>query len=163
MKRYAAVIILIFLLPNLYSLIVGHESFPFTPAPMFTQYVPKKAQFYDFNFVGQNESGEVKLKPKHKHNTSPISYNRFFFDQIYGSALPNYPVGTVKNDTKKRFEERLSKFFQLYFDYPEAKLHKQIKLVVNAYDNNYKLTDSHVVGIYEPESNHFTHTWGTQK
>jgi hypothetical protein len=163
MKRYATIIILIFVLPNLYALIVGHESFPFTPAPMFTQYVPKQAQFYDFNFLGQADTGEVNLKPQHHHNKNSISYNRFFFDQIYGSILPDYPIGRVKNDTKKQFEERLSNFFNVYFNYPEAKGLKQIKLVVNAYDNNYQLIDSHVVGIYEPESKHFNHTWGTHQ
>jgi hypothetical protein len=163
MKKYAIIVILIFVLPNLYALIVGHESFPFTPAPMFTQYVPKNAQFHDFTFLGEVDSGEVNLKPQNEFNKNSISYNRFFFDQIYGSVSPDYPIGTVKNDTKERFEKRLSNFFSLYFNYPEAKRVKQIKLVVNAYDNNYKLVDSHVVGIYKPESNQFNHTWGTHQ
>jgi hypothetical protein len=163
MKRYAAVIILIFLIPNLCSLIFGHESFPFTPAPMFTHYVDKKSTFYEFQFQGVSDTGTVKLKPYHKDNKGFIMTNRFFFDQIYGSVEHNYPIGTVKNDSEKKFEQRLSKFFSVYFNYPEARDVRQIKLVVNQYDNSYKQTASHVVGIYDNVTKQFKHTWRQQQ
>jgi len=159
MKKYAVFIILLFVLPNLYSVIFGHESYPFTPAPMFTHYVDEKSDFYEFLFFGETDTGEVKLKARHQHNTSVVSQNRFFFDQIYGSVEHNYPIGTVKEDSKKAFETRLTQFFIIYFDYPEASKIRQIKLVVNKYDYNYKLTDAHVVGIYDNQTKQFTHTW----
>ena len=160
MKKYAVFIILIFVVPNLYSVISGHESYPFTPAPMFTHYVDEKSNFHEFLFFGESDTGEVKLKPRHQHNTSVVSQNRFFFDQIYGSVEHNYPIGTVKEDSEKAFEARLTQFFNTYFDYPEASHIQQIKLVVNQYDNNYKLTDAHIVGIYDSKTKQFTHTWG---
>jgi hypothetical protein len=163
MKKYAIFIILLFLIPNVYSLISGHESFPFTPAPMFTHYVEKNSHFYEFQFIGKKDAAEVKLKAFHKHNTGFLSQNRFFFDQVYGSVEQNYPIGTVKQDGKKEFEQRVAKFFNVYFDYPEAKKMEQIKLVVNEYDNSFKLTDAHVVGIYDNQTKQFNHIWGSQQ
>jgi hypothetical protein len=159
MKRYAAFIILLFLIPNICSLLFGHESFPFTPAPMFTHYVDKNSHVYEFQFDGLSDTGVVKLKPYHKDNKGFLSENRFFFDQIYGSVEHNYPIGTVKNDSKERFTRRLSSFFSVYFDYPEARNVRQIKLVVNEYDKDYKRTASHVVGVYDNLTKEFKHTW----
>lgn len=163
MKKYALFIILLFLIPNVYSLIIGHESFPFTPAPMFTHYVERKSHFYEFQFIGVTDTTEVKLKAYHKSNTGFLAQNRFFFDQIYGSMEHNYPISTVENDSSEGLEQRVSKFFNVYFDYPQARSVQQIKLVVNQYDNAYNLTASHVVGLYNNQTRKFNHTWGKQQ
>jgi uncharacterized protein YozE (UPF0346 family) len=160
MRIFAGFVILVFLIPNAYALLVGHESYPFTPAPMFTQYIDEKTNFYDLIFVGQNGSQEVVLSPESQDNQTKVAQRRFFFDQVYGSADKNYPIGERQHDTKGAFESRMTRFFNVYFNYPEANKFKMIKLVARQYTSDYKETESHVVGIYDNTTKHFTHIWG---
>lgn len=159
-KIYALCVIIVFIVPNLCSVIKGRESFPFTPAPMFSHYVGDDENFYDFVFTGLGDTVEKVLIPTHTEHKNQLAIKRYFFDKIYGSVEKNSPLWDNQNDTKEAFEERLSGFFRVYFKNLENNNIKHIRLEVKQYDHHYFEISSHLVGSFDISTKHFTKTWG---
>jgi hypothetical protein len=158
-KLFAGLIILIFIFPNLYAVIRGRESYPFTPAPMFAHYIGKKSNFYDFVFIGEGDTAEASVFPKHPGHRNELAIKRFFFDRIYGSVEKNSPFWSNHSDDKEQFEQRLASFFKVYFNELEKSGFKRIRLVVIQYDHRYTESASHTVGTFDLSTKLFTHTW----
>ena len=162
-KLYAACVKLVFLLPNVYAIINGRESYPFTPAPMFGHYIGDKSLFYDFRFIAEGPAGETPVLPEHPEHKSRLAIKRFFFDRIYGSVEKNSPLWDNEHDDRQEFEQRLSKFFRVYFKDLHNADYKSIRLDVKQYNKEYKEVASHIVGSYDLSTQHFTQEWNNKQ
>jgi hypothetical protein len=159
-KWYAACVFLVFLLPNLYAVIKGRESYPFTPAPMFSHYIGDTSKFYDFVFIAEGDSFERVVDPAHPEHKNQLAIKRFFFDRVYGSVEKNSPLWDEENDNKEKLEKRMSNFFRVYFKHLQHSNIKRIRLEVKEYDHNYDALKSHRAGSFLFSTNNFVHTWG---
>jgi len=162
-KIYAACVILLFLVPNVYAILNGKESYPFTPAPMFGHYIGDQSAFYDFVFVAIGESGEKKVLPSHPEHKNRLAIKRFFFDRVYGSVEKNSPLWDNEHDSKEEFEQRLSSFFSAYFKDLDKSGFSSIRLDVKKYNKDYKELTSHTVGSFNLSTQHFTQTWNSKQ
>lgn len=162
-KALAACVTAVFIIPNLYTMLKGQESFPFTPAPMFCHYIGENTRFYDFEFVGEGDSVEKVVAPYHAEHENPLAVKRFFFDKIYGSAEAGSPFGYYEQDTREKLQQRLGEFCAVYFKYLNDPGLKRLRLRVREYDTNYVETASHVIGYFDIASQHFIHTWNQEQ
>lgn len=159
-KIMAFVVISAFVIPSLFVIVAGAESFPYTNCPMFAHYIGKDTYFYDFTFV--SEDGQA-IQPKCE-KASELHTKRLFFNKIYGSAEADSPFGHYKDDSSAEFEERMNLFFKGYFkhvplEHPQA---DTIHFEIRQYNRNYTLTSTHRIGYYNVESKKFKHTWPSQ-
>ena len=163
-KILAGIVIASLIIPNLYIIFTGRESFPFTQAPMFGHYIGPETHFYDFKFTGDNGNSQKILYPSLTHSqTEPPLYfrtQRLFF-KIYGSAENNSCFGYYENDSREKFEQRMSHFFSAYFKYlnKDTSSIQTIRLEIDQYDRQYNLKNSHIVGEYNVASKNFISTW----
>ncbi|WP_324583988.1 hypothetical protein [Agriterribacter sp.] len=163
-KFFAGIVIVSLIIPNLYVIFKGRESFPFTQAPMFGHYIGPKTYFYDFKFIGDNGNGQKILYPSltYSQTESPLYFRtqRLFF-KIYGSAEKNSCFGYYQNDSRERFEQRMSRFFSAYFKFlnKDTSGIQTIRLEIDQYNRQYDLKDSHIVGEYNVISKNFISTW----
>ncbi|WP_143091056.1 hypothetical protein [Thermoflexibacter ruber] len=160
-KIYALVIMLVFIIPNAYFVIIGDEDFPFTCAPMFGHYVGDETQFYNFKFIGEFESKEEFLPPK-LTNVDELSTMRFFFIKVYSSCEETPPFGTYKNDNWEKLSNRLSIYFKSYLKVLAKNQQinladlKSVRLEVWRYGKDKKEIDAkNVVGHYDITSQKF--------
>lgn len=159
-KIYAACVFLAFILPNLYAVIKGRESYPFTPAPMFSHYIGDTTKFYDFVFIAEWDSFERVVDPEHSEHKNQLAIKRFFFDRVYGSVEKNSPLWNEENDNKEKLEKRMSNFFSVYFKHLQNSDIKSIRLEITEYDHNYTAIASHQAGSFFFSTKHFIHSWG---
>ncbi len=158
-KAFAFLVMAVFIAPNLYVFYTGHESFPFTHAPMFGHYIGEDTQFYDFEFVGDDQK---RWYPSYREPLPGKDrvIRRFFFNRVYGSMEPSsfsyYPA-----DSKEAFVQRLEKFFPAYFRYLHADSATvgKIHLEVWRYDARYAPVEKHTVGYYDVPARKFYFTW----
>lgn len=164
-RIYAVIVICAFILPNLYYIIIGRESFPFTQAPMFGHYIGDSTRFYEFNFVLESQNGETEVSPDYvkRHPIAQVALKRFFFGHIYGPAEERSPFGFYKNDTKEALEKRMTDFFSAYFTSYSQDTSAQIRMDVSRYNREYSFKEKHIVGHYDIRAKKFIHTWKEQQ
>src|SRR5687767_2813386 len=111
-KVYAVLVMVAFILPNLYVIYTGHESFPFTHAPMFAHYIDETTLFYDFEYIGQNGHEERVIYPSYKEplQSKDRLIRRFFFNKVYGSVEES-SFSHFENDSADQLKLRLEDFF----------------------------------------------------
>ncbi|RCH55754.1 hypothetical protein DJ568_07685 [Mucilaginibacter hurinus] len=144
---------LAFLVPNIYIICKGKESYPFTPAPMFGHYVGDSTLFYSIEFTANGKN----FGTDHLNNHM---VKRMFFDQVYWSVDPESPLGNFDNDSKQAFENRLTNFFSAYYKHltSDTAIHR-IDLSVTQYNRKYQPLAKHNVGYYDHTTGKFIHTW----
>lgn len=147
------------LLPNLYVILKGEESYPFTQAPMFGHYVGDSTAFYDFRFLAEGPNGTAEVLPSHEEQQNALATQRFFFHSVYGSTETNSPFINFANDTPEQLSQRMSLFFNTYFKDEEAQGVDRIQLVVDRYNRRYELQESRTIGNYDLTTQRYTHTW----
>jgi hypothetical protein len=161
-KKFAIVVMAAFILPNLYVICIGHESFPFTHAPMFGHYIDETTLFYDFEFIGQDGQEEKILYPSYKEpmQAKDRLIRRFFFNKIYGSVEES-SFSHFRDDSIESFTARMEKFFAAYFKYVHADSStiQTVYLEVHQYDKDYRLRAKHRIGYYDILSRKFIYTW----
>lgn len=159
-KIYAVFIISAFLIPSLYYIIIGRESFPFSQAPMFSHYIGKETNFYDFKYFLICDSSQKEIYPdSYQGFFSKIAINRYFFNNVYVSVEEISPFGYIKNDNSVQFEKRMSAFFQAYFQSHKQDTTAIIRIDVYNYNRKYELKEKHIVGHYDINNRNFIHTW----
>lgn len=161
-KIWASVVIVAFLVPNIYVIVKGKESFPFTQAPMFGHYIGPNTLFYNFSFTAQNGEEEKLVYPSMKRieKTAYFPTMRLFF-KYYGSTELNSPFSYYENDTREAFEKRMSAYFKAYFGYlkKDSSGFKKIAVDVSQYDRKYTLKEKHAIGYYDIATENFISTW----
>lgn len=159
-KSYAFVVMLLFIIPNLYYITIGRESFPFTQAPMFGHYVGEDTRFFSFHYILESDSTRQEIFPDYniKMPLAEISLKRFFFNSIYGSVEKKSPFGYYENDTKEALEGRMGLYFQAFF---QSHINKNSKIWVDIiqYNRQYATKDKHTIGYFDGVTNRFVHTW----
>lgn len=167
-KIFAGVVIAALVIPNLYVIFRGRESFPFTQAPMFGHYIGPETFFYNFKFIGDDGNSKKLLYPSLTYSqTEPPLYfrtQRLFF-KIYGSAEENSCFGYYENDSREKFERRMSHFFSAYFKFLDKDTSgiQTVRLEIDQYDRRYNFKNSHIVGEYNVNSKNFVSTWKTHQ
>ncbi len=159
-KLYAIIVICAFVLPSLYFIIAGRESFPFSQAPMFSHYIGQETNFYDFKYFLEKDSVEKEIYPdSYPGHFSKLAISRFFFNNIYVSVEKTSPFGFIKNDNKEKLENRMSRFFLAYFQSHNHDTSGIIRLDVYKYNRNNELKEKHTIGYYDILHHHYIHTW----
>ncbi|MEC8832072.1 MAG: hypothetical protein VX772_06915, partial [Bacteroidota bacterium] len=111
-KNYIFFIAAIFLLPNLFVMALGIESFPYTQAPMFGHYIDSNTKLYLLKFEGHTADGSVDLVDY--YGKSELRFIRHFFSKVYGSSDYFTPFSGRVLEDEERFQERLTLFFDSY-------------------------------------------------
>ena len=159
---YASIVMVAFLIPNLYVVVKGSENFPFSSCPMFAHYIGDETQMYNFKFIGTFENTEKVLPPSFGTDGEIMSM-RFFFSKVYGSSQTNSPFTIAQNDSKELFEERLTTYFKNYLNsLPDPTTGaglQTIRLEMWHYDEEDSVDDKHTIGYYDLSSEKFHHTW----
>ncbi|SDK00920.1 hypothetical protein SAMN05421823_101643 [Catalinimonas alkaloidigena] len=164
-KRYAILVIVLFLLPNLFVVVTGLESYPFTCAPMFGHYIGDGTEFYAFRYIGETPAAAEVDLPLNLGKRDLVPSGRYFFSKVYGSCYDYSPFGSRPNDSPAKLEERLSSYFTAYTEaLPIADTSttydlKSIRLEVWRLDEARNPVEKRVVGTYDVNAKKFTHTY----
>ncbi|MEO0527062.1 MAG: hypothetical protein AAFZ89_07540 [Bacteroidota bacterium] len=128
-KIYLIVVSMVLLLPNLFVVVMGIESFPYTCAPMFGHYVDDNTNFYVLKFEGLTDDGE-KIDLVDYYGKLEIYFVRHFFSKAYGSIDPINPFSGRLSDNEEDFLKRMDIFFENYKTF----LEKEHELFFNRID-----------------------------
>jgi len=160
-KLIAIIIMLVFILPNAYTIIIGKETYPYTPAPMFGHYIGDETLFYKIKFIAKGPGGEKEVLPLHEEHQNALAISRFFFDKIYGSVEAKTPLGNFADETRGKFKSRMEQFCSVYFAHvkKEDPQVDRIDFVVDQFNRNYDLKNTHAIGYYDFLTHQFIHTW----
>lgn len=162
-KTVASCIMVFLLMPNIYAVYRGQESFPYTNAPMFGHYIGDKTYFYAIEFIGDDGLKKRKIYPYSVTPKNNFDYAdmRLFFNTTYGSVEEKSPISRFNNDTSEELEKRIESYFSAYFKHltTDSAGIKTVYIIVDQFDDNNKVVSSHVVGNYNVSAKKFTHTW----
>ena len=111
-KNYMFFIAAIFLLPNLFVMALGIESFPYTQAPMFGHYIDSETKLYLLKFEGHKDGQTIDLVDY--YGKSELRFIRHFFSKVYGSSEYFTPFSGRVIEDEERFNERLNLFFESF-------------------------------------------------
>lgn len=162
-RRYrwlVSVFIILFLSPNIAALLVPFESWPYTNAPMFADYVGEGTRLYTIRFIGLDGSGlETRLDPSHAGQRS-IEIYRHFFKAVYGAQAPRSAFRIRGVDSRDAFERRASRFFEAYLRacarYGMYRSVVRVRLELHPVDER---APAIVLGTYTRASERFVHTY----
>ena len=147
---YFKVVAFIILMPNIFVIIFGIESFPYTCAPMFGHYIDDKTDLYLFKFEGVNDSTSINLV--NYYGKSEDLFIRHFFSKAYGSTSPISPFDKKLTESESYFQHRMDTFFTYYSNFLLSKYNltfNKINLVVKEIDQNRNvITDYTPIGYY---------------
>ena len=162
-KIYAIVVMLAFIVPNLFVIFSGQESFPFTQAPMFGHYIGDESKLYSFSFIAETEKKERQVYPSYlATNISDNAYtSRFFFNKIYKSVDEAAPFGRISNDSQDLLTKRMETFFATYFNYlsTDTTTVKKIRFEINQFNRKNTYQQKHLLGFYDLPQKKYTHLW----
>jgi hypothetical protein len=163
-KGFAALVMVVFAVPNFYFVLRGGEDFPFTCGPMYAHYLGWDTPLYNFKFIGEYEGTETVL-PSRLGNLSEAYTMRYFFSKVYGSCEEWSPFGDHPNDSRAQFEERLSRYFKQYLyqlrvtNQANTRNLKRLRLEVWRYNKEDRVDEKHIVGYYSAADETFKHQW----
>jgi hypothetical protein len=163
-KLVVVVLSLAFLAPNLWAIVQPYEDWPYTSLPMYAPSVDRDTPRYRFIFLGELSDG-----PEQEVSTYSVGVDyaamRFFFMYVYGSVETGAsPFNRFPDDTRRAFEDRLSRFFAAYTKRYEGRFParplKGVRLqgARLRWDDN-AIVELHELGRYDVASGRFTHTW----
>lgn len=153
-KLYPILVSLVIIVPNLFSVFAGVESFPFTCAPMFGHYIDENTDLFVFKFEGQKGSKKTDLvnyfgKPENH-------FIRHFFSKVYGSTDEITPFSNRLSDSPEEFQHRMNVFFEHYSTFLKTEYKKsydKISLQVKKVDfERNDLTNYESVGYYDSKN-----------
>lgn len=127
-KIYKPLVIALVLLPNIFVIIFGIESFPYTCAPMFGHYIDNDTELYLIKFEGVNDTTSVDLT---EYYGKPESFFvRHFFSKVYGSTQAISPFTNKLSESPNAFQSRMNEFFKHYSEF----ISKEYKLSFDRID-----------------------------
>lgn len=111
-KNYPKILFACFLIPNVFVVTLGIESFPLTCAPMFGHYIDEETPLYVLKFEGVTNSETIDLvnylgKPED-------FFMRHFFSKVYGSTQAISPFTNKLSESNQDFQHRMNTFFKHY-------------------------------------------------
>jgi hypothetical protein len=120
-NSYKTFVISLLLIPNLFVVVLGIESFPYTCAPMFGHYIDNETPLYLFKLEGLNQNKTTDLtaylgKPED-------FFMRHFFSKVYGSTQAISPFSHKLSESQSAFQNRMHVFFEHYTTVLKEKYH----------------------------------------
>ena len=150
---YPILVSLIVLLPNLFVMAMGIESFPYTCAPMFGHYINDRTSLFILNFEGVSEQESIDLTEY--YGKSELYFVRHFFSKVYGSTETISPYSHRLLESQGDFYLRMNQFFFEYNYFLNKKYNLVLeKIYVKAKKvdkNRNELSVSDTLGYYSIE------------
>lgn len=156
-KLYKALIIPLILLPNIFVMILGIESFPYTCAPMFGHYIDTKTDLYLLEFEGVNNNKTTNLinylgKPED-------FFMRHFFSKVYGSTQAISPFSNKLSENNEAFQNRMNTFFIHYTEVLKKEYQLTFEKInikaVRVNQNRNKLSEPKIIGVFYTSKNKY--------
>ncbi|MFD0988637.1 hypothetical protein ACFQ1R_00890 [Mariniflexile jejuense] len=148
---YKATIIPLIVIPNIFVMVLGIESFPYTCAPMFGHYIDSKTDLYLLEFEGVNDGKTTNLinylgKPED-------FFMRHFFSKVYGSTKAISPFSNKLSESDEAFHDRMKLFFLHYTKILKDEYHLTFQKInikaVKVNQDRKKLTEPKIIGFYD--------------
>lgn len=156
-KIYKPTVIVLILIPNLFVMIFGIESFPYTCAPMFGHYIDDNTDFYLMKFEGVNDS--IKTDLTDYYGKPDEFFIRHFFSKVYGSTDDISPFTNKLEESPEAFQSRMDEFFNHYSLFIKKKYNlsfDRINLKVqNVNQNREALAPSKNIGYFDSRTKHY--------
>ena len=138
------------LTPNILAVILPYESWPYTNAPMFAQYVAPETARYRFHLV--LESGAERKDLGFYSVGANWSLWRFFMKYVYGSADAKSVFSVFPADSPEEFTKRLTVFFAAFYrEYQKrgGRAGDRLQLSIDSLDSNNESKLAAVVGYFD--------------
>lgn len=162
-RAWAWTVSLAFLLPNLWFVFLGRESFPFTSAPMFAHYIGPETPLFYFEFNGVTQEGALLPIAPDKLGRNERLLIRYFFSYVYGSTHPNRVFGLPEGNTPEIFAERMRRFFRAAYGPLQKRWQGPSLTAIQVHlveiDRARKPIDRRVLGSYSVSDDQYTHLW----
>jgi hypothetical protein len=150
-KTYKIVVTSLLILPNIFVVIMGVESFPYTCAPMFGHYINNNTSLYLFKFEGETNDNKIDLidylgKPESQ-------FMRHFFSKVYGSTSPISPFTNKLSESETQFYQRMNMFFKHYDAFLKSNYNINLDRinikVVKTNQQREPLSEAECIGYYD--------------
>ncbi|APY12420.1 hypothetical protein BWZ22_14850 [Seonamhaeicola sp. S2-3] len=156
-KTYKYIIITLVLLPNIFVMAVGIESFPFTCAPMFGHYINEETDLYLFKFEGVVNNKKINLT---EYYGKPEGYLiRHFFSKVYGSTDTISPFTNKLHENHSYFKTRMNTFFKTFASFLEKeynlKFEKINLMVIKVDPNRNPLSEYKMLGFFNTNESQY--------
>ena len=154
---YSLMVYLVVLTPNIFTAIVGLESFPFTSAPMFGHYVGDETQLYLIQFEGISGDKQINLEPYYDR---PESYFiRHFFSKVYGAKGNISAFNGRLTDNPDKFQNRMQTFFSTFSTAIKKQHQLQLQRInlkaIRVDKDRHPIQQAVLLGYYEVADNHY--------
>ncbi|WP_406683908.1 hypothetical protein N1F78_14620 [Seonamhaeicola sp. MEBiC1930] len=150
---YPTLIATFILVPNIYTIILGIESFPYTCAPMFGHYINDETDLYLLKFEGETVSNKIDLKDY--YGRPEDHFIRHFFSKVYGSTQNISPFSNRLTENEIFFNQRMNSFFRNFSNYLNEKQNLEllkINLMVKKVNSKRQnLSEFEIIGFYSIE------------
>lgn len=164
-KIYKSVIIALVLIPNIFVMVFGIESFPYTCAPMFGHYIDDNTNLYLLKFEGVKDSTATDLTDY--YGKPDEFFIRHFFSKVYGSSEDISPFTDKLSESPEAFQNRMDEFFN---DFTENMLDKHNlsfdKIVLSAVKVNHNRepqSESKIIGHFDTKTRSYVSAYQTSK
>lgn len=156
-KTYFLLTVSIVLLPNIFVVVMGIESFPYTCAPMFGHYIDDTTDLYLFKLEGVKNNETTDLTEF--YGKTEDFFMRHFFSKVYGSTKAISPFTNKLSESPEYFNKRMNAFFDYYTSFLKTEYKKSfdnINVAVKKVDQDRNtLSDYEVIGYYDTTKNKY--------
>jgi len=155
---YKWLVFFLILAPNIFTSIVGIESFPYTSAPMFGHYVGDDTELYLLKFEAVSGNELIDLEPYYGR---PAAYFvRYFFSKVYGSPGSISAFNGRLSESPPKFQRRMNTFFLDFATYIREQHGIQLQKIylksIRVDKNRNPLAEAIVLGYYDTNTNQYT-------
>lgn len=154
---YKKFVLTLILIPNIFVITLGVESFPLTCAPMFGHYINDDTDLFLLKFEGEKDS--VKIDLVDYYGKPEDLFVRHFFSKVYASTKPISPFSNKLTETPEAFENRMNSFFINYTKFIDEEYNLFFdKINVSVKKVNQKrnaLSDYEMIGFFDSKENSY--------
>ncbi len=154
---YRNLVLFLVLAPNIFVVIMGIESTPYTCAPMFGHYIDENTDLYLFKFEGVLDGEKTNLVDY--YGKPEGFFIRHFFSKVYGSTKAISPFTNKLSESPEAFNKRMQAFFISYGNYLQKEYNKsfdKIDLFIKKVDQNRNvLMDYELLGFFDYHEQHY--------
>lgn len=160
-KTYKYLIITLLVLPNVFVMLLGIESFPYTCAPMFGHYINEDTSLYLLEFEGVHNGKTTNLinylgKPED-------FFMRHFFSKVYGSTEAISPFTNKLNESEVAFQYRMNTFFKHYTSMLKHEYQLSFDTInikaVKVNQDRTPLAKPEIIGFYDLHKNQYNNSF----
>ncbi|NJX15176.1 hypothetical protein [Tamlana crocina] len=162
---YKYFIFALVLLPNVFVMVFGIESFPYTCAPMFGHYIDSNTNLYLLKFEGVKDSIATNLTDY--YGKPDEFFIRHFFSKVYGSAEDISPFTDKLSENPEAFQNRMDEFFNGFnknmLDKHNLSFDKIVLRTVKVNHNREPQSESKIIGYFDTKTKSYVSAYQTSK